>query len=199
MLVEREPSIGGHMAQLSETFPTLDCSQCIMTPKMVDVANHPNITLHTYSEIEKVDGYIGNFQVTIRKKARSVDMDKCTGCGVCMAKCPQKKIPNSFDRDLGHAAGHLRPLPPGRAQHPGHRPGELHLVQDRQVRRLPEGVRPRGRRLHPGRPARHRSRSAPSSSPPASSSTPSPKSRKAPPSRATASSATARSPTSSTA
>jgi heterodisulfide reductase subunit A len=71
VLVEREPSIGGHMAQLSETFPTLDCSQCIMTPKMVDVANHPNITLHTYSEIEAVDGYIGNFQVTVRKKARS--------------------------------------------------------------------------------------------------------------------------------
>ncbi len=74
-------SAGGHMAQLSETFPTLDCSQCIMTPKMVDVANHPKIKLYTYSEIEKVDGYIGNFQVTIKKKARSVDEDKCTGCG----------------------------------------------------------------------------------------------------------------------
>jgi heterodisulfide reductase subunit A len=111
VLVEREPSIGGHMAQLSETFPTLDCSQCIMTPKMVDVANHPNITLHTYSEVENVDGYIGNFQITIRKKARSVDMDKCTGCGVCMAKCPQKKIPNSFDKNLGFRPAIYVPFP----------------------------------------------------------------------------------------
>ena len=111
VLVEKEPSIGGHMAQLSETFPTLDCSQCIMTPKMVDVANHPNITLHTYSEIDQVDGYIGNFQITIRKKARSVDMGKCTGCGVCMAKCPQKKIKNSFDRDLGLRPAIYVPFP----------------------------------------------------------------------------------------
>ncbi len=111
VLVEREPSIGGHMAQLSETFPTLDCSQCIMTPKMVDVANHPNITLHTYSEVEEVDGYIGNFQVKIRKKARSVDMGKCTGCGVCMAKCPQKKIPNNFDQNLGMRSAIYVPFP----------------------------------------------------------------------------------------
>lgn len=111
VLVEREPSIGGHMAQLSETFPTLDCSQCIMTPKMVDVANHPNITMHTFSEIEQVDGYIGNFQVTVRKKARSVDEHKCTGCGVCMTKCPQKKIPNSFDRNLGMRTAIYVPFP----------------------------------------------------------------------------------------
>ena len=111
VLVEREPSIGGHMAQLSETFPTLDCSQCIMTPKMVDVANHPNITLHTYAEIEQVDGYIGNFAVKIRKKARSVDMAKCTGCGVCMTKCPQKKIPNAFDRNLGTRPAIYVPFP----------------------------------------------------------------------------------------
>jgi heterodisulfide reductase subunit A len=111
VLVEREPSIGGHMAQLSETFPTLDCSQCIMTPKMVDVANHPNITLHTYSEIESVDGYIGNFSITVRKKARSVDMAKCTGCGVCMAKCPQKKIPNTFDKNLGMRPAIYVPFP----------------------------------------------------------------------------------------
>jgi heterodisulfide reductase subunit A len=111
VLVEREPSIGGHMAQLSETFPTLDCSQCIMTPKMVDVANHPNITLHTYSEIELVEGYIGNFQVTIKKKARSVDEHKCTGCGVCMTKCPQKKIPNKFDCNLGLRPAIYVPFP----------------------------------------------------------------------------------------
>lgn len=111
ILVEREPSIGGHMAQLSETFPTLDCSQCIMTPKMVDVANHPKITLHTYSEIELVEGYIGNFQVTIKKKARSVDEDKCTGCGVCMTKCPQKKIPNKFDQNIGMRTAIYVPFP----------------------------------------------------------------------------------------
>ena len=111
ILVEREPSIGGHMAQLSETFPTLDCSQCIMTPKMVDVANHPKITLHTFSEIELVEGYIGNFQVTIKKKARSVDEDKCTGCGVCMTKCPQKKIPNKFDQNIGMRTAIYVPFP----------------------------------------------------------------------------------------
>ena len=111
VLVEREPSIGGHMAQLSETFPTLDCSQCIMTPKMVDVANHPNIQLYTYSEIEQVDGYIGNFQVTIRKKARSVDEQKCTGCGVCLTKCPQNKIPNTFDCNLGSRSAIYVPFP----------------------------------------------------------------------------------------
>ncbi len=111
ILVEREPSIGGHMAQLSETFPTLDCSQCIMTPKMVDVANHPKITLHTFSEIELVEGYIGNFQVTIKKKARSVDEDKCTGCGVCMTKCPQKKIPNKFDQNIGLRTAIYVPFP----------------------------------------------------------------------------------------
>jgi heterodisulfide reductase subunit A len=111
ILVEREPSIGGHMAQLSETFPTLDCSQCIMTPKMVDVANHPKIKLYTYSEIELVEGYIGNFQVTIKKKARSVDEDKCTGCGVCMTKCPIKKIPNKFDCDRGMRPAIYVPFP----------------------------------------------------------------------------------------
>jgi len=97
VLVEREPSVGGHMLQLSETFPTLDCSQCILTPRMVEVARHPKITLHTYSEIEALDGYIGNFEVTIRHKARSVDMEKCTGCGTCWQKCPSRRIPSEFN------------------------------------------------------------------------------------------------------
>ena len=87
-LVEREPSIGGHMAQLDKTFPTLDCSSCIMTPKMVDVARHPNIELLTYSEVEWVKGTAGKFRARIRKKARSVDADKCTGCGICTEQCP---------------------------------------------------------------------------------------------------------------
>jgi len=86
-LVEREPSIGGRMAQLDKTFPTLDCSACILTPKMVDVARHPNIELLTYSEVEAVEGEAGCFRVRVRKKARSVDMDKCTSCGLCAENC----------------------------------------------------------------------------------------------------------------
>ena len=99
-IVEKQPSIGGKMAQLDKTFPTLDCSACILTPKMVDASMHPNITLHTYSEIEAVNGYVGNFTVSIKKKARYVDMDKCTGCGVCQEKCPSKKNSNEFNRGL---------------------------------------------------------------------------------------------------
>jgi heterodisulfide reductase subunit A len=87
-LVEREPSIGGHMSQLDKTFPTLDCSACIMTPKMVDVARHPNIEMLTYSEVEWVEGEAGKFRARIRKKARSVNVDKCTGCGICLQECP---------------------------------------------------------------------------------------------------------------
>jgi heterodisulfide reductase subunit A-like polyferredoxin len=93
VLVERNPSIGGHMAQLSETFPTLDCSQCILTPKMVDVGQHENIDLYTYSELEDISGYAGNFKVKIRKKPRSVDMEKCTGCGDCWTYCPVTNKP----------------------------------------------------------------------------------------------------------
>lgn len=89
-LVERDPSIGGHMAQLDKTFPTLDCSACILTPKMTLVNSHPYIELMTYSEVVDVGGYIGNFKVKIREKARFVDKDKCTGCGICQTKCPWK-------------------------------------------------------------------------------------------------------------
>jgi len=99
ILVEREPSIGGHMAQLSETFPTLDCSQCILTPRMVEVSRHPNITLLTYSEVEEIGGYVGNFKVRIRRKPRYVIEDKCTNCGDCAPVCPQV-VPNEFDRGL---------------------------------------------------------------------------------------------------
>jgi NADH:ubiquinone oxidoreductase subunit E len=86
-LVERLPSIGGHMLQLSETFPTLDCPQCIMTPKMTEANQHENIHLLTYSEIEEVTGYLGNFKVKVRRKARYIDEDKCTGCGECANNC----------------------------------------------------------------------------------------------------------------
>ena len=86
-LVERRASIGGYMSMLDETFPTLDCSQCILTPRMVDVMQSDKITLHSFTEVEQVDGYIGNFEVKLRKKPRSVDMSKCTGCGDCWTNC----------------------------------------------------------------------------------------------------------------
>src|SRR5271157_2302819 len=111
VLVEREPSIGGKMAGLSETFPTLDCSQCILTPRMVEAGQHPNITLHTYSEIESVEGFGGNFRVTIRKKARYIDMQKCTGCGQCWNSCPSKKNPSAFDYGLGQRTAIYIPFP----------------------------------------------------------------------------------------
>jgi heterodisulfide reductase subunit A2 len=111
VLVEREPSIGGKMAGLSETFPTLDCSQCILTPRMVDVGQHPNITLHTYSEVEAVEGYVGNFKAAIRKKARYVDMAKCTGCGQCWNACPSKKTPSAFDYNMGTRTAIYVPFP----------------------------------------------------------------------------------------
>jgi len=98
--VEKTPSIGGRMSQLDKTFPTLDCSACILTPKMVEAASHENIRLYTYSEVEKVSGFVGNFTVEIRKKARSVDITRCTGCGACMEKCPSRKTPGEFDRGL---------------------------------------------------------------------------------------------------
>jgi heterodisulfide reductase subunit A len=111
ILVEKSPSIGGHMARLSETFPTLDCSQCILTPRMVEAASHPNITLMTYSQVEAVEGFVGNFEVTIRRKARYVDPSKCTGCGECWNRCPQKKIPNEFDAGLGFRTAIYVPFP----------------------------------------------------------------------------------------
>ena len=111
ILVEKEASIGGHMSQLSETFPTLDCSQCILTPRMVEAYQHPNIKLHTWSEVEKVDGYIGNFEVTVRKKARSVNQDLCNGCGDCFGVCPAKKIPSEFEAGLGTRTAIYVPFP----------------------------------------------------------------------------------------
>ncbi len=110
ILVEREPTIGGRMAQLDKTFPTLDCSSCILTPKMVDAAKHPKITLYTYSELEKVEGYIGNFHVTVRKRARSVDETLCTGCGLCQTKCPTK-VPSEFDVGTGLRKAIYTPFP----------------------------------------------------------------------------------------
>lgn len=99
-IVEKEPTIGGKMSKLDKTFPTLDCSACILTPKMVDAAANEKITLYTYSEIEQVKGFVGNFKVKIRRKARYVKEDVCTGCGQCMQKCPSKKGLNEFNLGL---------------------------------------------------------------------------------------------------
>ncbi len=109
-LVEKEPSIGGHMAQLDKTFPTLDCSACILTPKMVDASRHPNIELMTYSEIEDISGYIGNFRVRVRQKARYVDVDACTACGDCVVVCPVTS-PNEFDEGLATRKAIYQPFP----------------------------------------------------------------------------------------
>ncbi len=109
-LVERLPSIGGHMSQLDKTFPTLDCSACILTPKMTLVGSHPYIKLMTYSEVEEVSGFIGNFKVKIRKKARYIDEDKCTGCGLCQEKCPWK-VDSEFEVGLGKRKAIYTPFP----------------------------------------------------------------------------------------
>jgi heterodisulfide reductase subunit A len=110
-MVEREPSIGGHMAQFDKTFPTLDCSACILTPKMVDVGNHKNITLLTWAEVTDVEGYIGNFQVTIRQKPRYVNTELCTGCGICQEKCPKKVIDDVFEAGLAKRKAIYTPFP----------------------------------------------------------------------------------------
>jgi heterodisulfide reductase subunit A len=99
-LVERLQSVGGHMSQLDKTFPTLDCSACILTPKMVAVGMHSQIRLHTYSEIEEISGFVGQFRVKIRHKAAYVDHSRCTGCGLCQEKCP-KKVPSEYNMKLG--------------------------------------------------------------------------------------------------
>jgi len=110
-IVEREPSIGGHMAKFDKTFPTLDCAACIMTPKMVSVSQHENITVHTWSEVESITGFVGNFKARIKKKPRYVDEEKCTGCGVCMEKCPSKKITSEFDEGLTERTAIFSPFP----------------------------------------------------------------------------------------
>jgi len=109
-LVEREPSIGGHMAQFDKTFPTLDCAACILTPKMVSVGQHPHIKLMTYSEVVEVSGFVGNYKVQVRRKARYVDEEKCTGCGLCQTKCPWK-TDSEFDMGLGKRKAIYSPFP----------------------------------------------------------------------------------------
>ncbi len=103
-LVEKGPSIGGTMTQLDKTFPTNDCSMCIVSPKLVEASRHTNIEVLSYSEVEKVEGSAGRFRVQVRRKARSVDPARCTGCGVCMAACPVRsriRVPERFESEAG--------------------------------------------------------------------------------------------------
>lgn len=99
-IVEKAPTIGGRMAQLDKTFPTLDCAACILTPKMVDAAQNEKINIISYAELDSLSGYVGNFTAKIRKKARYIDETKCTGCGVCTEKCPSRKGLNEFNMSL---------------------------------------------------------------------------------------------------
>ncbi len=109
-IVEKSPTIGGKMAKLDKTFPTLDCSACILTPKMVECSNHENINLFTFSEVEDVKGFIGNFKVKIRKKSRRINEKLCTGCGECASSCPAK-TPNEFNEGLNKRGAVYIPFP----------------------------------------------------------------------------------------
>ncbi len=117
-LVEREPSIGGHMAQFDKTFPTLDCAACILTPRMVSAGTHPHITLMTWSEVENVSGYVGNFTVTIRQRARYVNTELCTGCAICQEKCPKKVIDEIYEAGLGYRKAVYTPFPQAVPRYP---------------------------------------------------------------------------------
>ena len=110
ILVERSPSIGGHMIQYAEVFPTLDCPQCIMTPKMVEIAQHPNVMLMTHAEVRSVSGTAGNFEVEIAQKARKVDHKKCNGCGTCWQKCPEK-VPSEYNEGMAKRTAVYIPFP----------------------------------------------------------------------------------------
>ena len=111
ILVERRQSIGGVMSKLDKTFPTVDCSVCVLGPKMVDVGQHPRITLLALSEVEELSGYVGNFEVKIRKKSAFVDWTKCTGCGACLEKCPSKKVRDSHNEGITTTTAITIPFP----------------------------------------------------------------------------------------
>ena len=109
-LIEREPSIGGHMAMLDKTFPTNDCSMCILSPKMVDVSRHPNIRIHTCAEVVAIEGDVGNFEITVKKFPRYIDEQLCNGCGDCVQICPVE-VYNRFDAGIGVRKAVYKPQP----------------------------------------------------------------------------------------
>ena len=154
-LVEKNSTIGGHMAQFDKTFPTLDCSACILTPKMDSVLQHKNITMMTSCEVSEVKGYVGNFDITIKQKARYVDHDKCNACLACTEKMPREGNLR-VGRRTGQAKGHLHSVSAGRAAEAGHRPGILHLFYQGQVQGLPESLRTEGHRLRAAGYLHHR-------------------------------------------
>ncbi|MEA2074405.1 MAG: CoB--CoM heterodisulfide reductase iron-sulfur subunit A family protein [Euryarchaeota archaeon] len=110
-LVEKKPSIGGHVAQLDRVYPILDKATSILTPRMIDVGAHPNINLMTYSEVKEIEGYVGNFKAKVERKPRYVDVTKCTGCGLCAEACPVKDVPNEFDEGLSKRSAVYLPFP----------------------------------------------------------------------------------------
>ncbi len=110
-LVEREPSIGGRMAQFDKLFPNNDCSLCVLAPKMVSVYKNPDIELYTLSEVQEITGTLGDFNVTIKKEPRFIDETKCRGCGECATKCPKIEAPNKFDMNLGKRKSVYIPFP----------------------------------------------------------------------------------------
>ncbi len=141
VLVERSPSIGGRMAQLDKTFPTLDCSGCILTPRMTEAAQHPRISIHTWSEVQAVRGFVGNFEVDVLHKPRYVDAARCTGCGECLTRCPWKDFPAEFDEGMGRRAAIYRPFPQAVPNVPVI--DEQRCVALRSLREEPDRARPK--------------------------------------------------------
>jgi NADH:ubiquinone oxidoreductase subunit E len=145
-LVEDKPSIGGAMAQLDKTFPTNDCAMCLLSPKLVDTARHPNIEIITNSQLHKLDGKAGNFTVTIDKRPRYIDEEKCTGCGTCTNNCPVRNIAHFEDvDDLGKvqlSSEDSEVLEQILAGHEAERAAVISVLQDinARYRYLPEDI-----------------------------------------------------------